>query len=133
MRAAQSKRFSIARSTRRGFSLVEMLLAVFILGIGVFIAFVNLVYTAVKGQKCSSDPWDGRTLEWATSSPPPPYNFAVLPEVRDREPLLDLKERGVATALPAAYEDKMFCHNPPKSSVRMSRINLPLAFDLPSI
>jgi len=29
----------------------------------------------------SGDPWDGRTLEWSTSSPPPEYNFAVLPEV----------------------------------------------------
>ena len=53
----------------------------------------------------TGDPWDGRTLEWATSSPPPPYNFAVLPEVRDREALLDMKERGVAYQRPAAYED----------------------------
>ena len=53
----------------------------------------------------TGDPYDGRTLEWATSSPPPPYNFAVLPEVRDREPLLDMKERGVAYAPPRAYED----------------------------
>jgi cytochrome o ubiquinol oxidase subunit 1 len=29
----------------------------------------------------SGDPWDGRTLEWSTSSPPPAYNFAVLPEI----------------------------------------------------
>ena len=43
--------------------------------------------------------------EWATSSPPPVYNFAVLPEIRDREPLLDMKERGVAYQRPRAYED----------------------------
>jgi len=53
----------------------------------------------------TGDPYDGRTLEWATSSPPPAYNFAVLPEVRDREPLLEMKERGVAGRHPAAYED----------------------------
>jgi cytochrome o ubiquinol oxidase subunit 1 len=53
----------------------------------------------------TGDPYDGRTLEWATSSPPPPYNFAVLPEVRDREPLLDMKERGVAWQKPRAYQD----------------------------
>src|SRR5260370_19408748 len=53
----------------------------------------------------TGDPYDGRTLEWATSSPPPPYNFAVLPEVRDREPLVDMKERGVAYQPPRASED----------------------------
>src|SRR5205814_7802717 len=53
----------------------------------------------------TGDPWDGRTLEWATSSPPPAYNFAVLPEVNDREPLLDMKERGAVFKRPAAYQD----------------------------
>src|SRR5260370_923932 len=58
-----------------------------------------------KAADVTGDPYDGRTLEWATSSPPPPYNFAVLPEVRDREPLVDMKERGVAYQPPRAYED----------------------------
>ncbi|WP_395714696.1 cbb3-type cytochrome c oxidase subunit I [Reyranella sp.] len=53
----------------------------------------------------TGDPYDGRTLEWATASPPPAYNFAILPQVRDREPLLDMKERGVAWEKPARYED----------------------------
>jgi len=53
----------------------------------------------------TGDPYDGRTLEWATASPPPAYNFAILPQVRDREPLLDMKERGVAWQKPARYED----------------------------
>jgi cytochrome o ubiquinol oxidase subunit 1 len=53
----------------------------------------------------TGDPYDGRTLEWATASPPPAYNFAILPQVRDREPLLDMKERGVAWEKPAKYED----------------------------
>jgi len=53
----------------------------------------------------TGDPFDGRTLEWATASPPPAYNFAVLPEVRDREPLLDMKERGVVWQRPVAYHD----------------------------
>jgi cytochrome o ubiquinol oxidase subunit I len=58
-----------------------------------------------KAVDVTGDPYDGRTLEWATSSPPPPYNFAVLPEVRDREPLVDMKERGVAYQPPRTYED----------------------------
>jgi cytochrome c oxidase subunit 1 len=37
------------------------------------------------------DPWDGWTLEWATSSPPPEYNFATAPVVMSRRPLWDLK------------------------------------------
>ena len=53
----------------------------------------------------TGDPYDGRTLEWATSSPPPPYNFAVLPEVRDREPLAELKARGALSTHPTVYED----------------------------
>jgi cytochrome o ubiquinol oxidase subunit 1 len=61
----------------------------------------------------TGDPYDGRTLEWATASPPPPYNFAVLPEVRDREPLLDMKERGVAYEPPRAYHDIEIPKNSP--------------------
>ncbi|MBL6650808.1 MAG: cytochrome o ubiquinol oxidase subunit I, partial [Reyranella sp.] len=61
----------------------------------------------------TGDPYDGRTLEWSTASPPPVYNFAVLPEVRDREPLLDMKERGVTYAPPAGYEDIEIPKNSP--------------------
>ena len=39
----------------------------------------------------TGDPWDGRNLEWATASPPPPFNFAVLPNVSDQEPYWDMK------------------------------------------
>ena len=39
------------------------------------------------------DPWDGRSLEWATASPPPAYNFAVLPVIEDEEPYWGIKER----------------------------------------
>jgi cytochrome o ubiquinol oxidase subunit I len=41
----------------------------------------------------TGDPWDGRNLEWATASPPPPFNFAALPNVRDQEPYWDMKAR----------------------------------------
>jgi cytochrome c oxidase subunit 1 len=51
----------------------------------------NVLYSAVRGEKAADDPWDGWTLEWATSSPPPEYNFEKLPVVRSGRPLWDLK------------------------------------------
>ncbi len=42
----------------------------------------------------SGDPWDGRTLEWSTSSPPPDYNFAFTPIVYDNDAFWDMKSRG---------------------------------------
>ena len=53
----------------------------------------------------TGDPWDGRTLEWATSSPPPVYNFAVIPEVDDLDAFTEMKERGTAFRKPDHYED----------------------------
>jgi cytochrome c oxidase subunit 1 len=49
--------------------------------------FVSLRSGAVAGD----DPWEGNTLEWATTSPPPPYNFDRLPEIRSERPLFDLR------------------------------------------
>jgi cytochrome c oxidase subunit 1 len=38
-----------------------------------------------RGKEAGADPWDGRTLEWTTPSPPPHYNFAEIPVVRHRD------------------------------------------------
>jgi cytochrome c oxidase subunit 1 len=51
----------------------------------------NIIRSLRKGAPAGNDPWDAWTLEWATTSPPPEYNFAVLPEVRSSRPLWDLK------------------------------------------
>jgi len=61
----------------------------------------------------TGDPFDGRTLEWSTSSPPPPYNFAVIPTVADREPFLQMKENGTAWRRPASYEPIRLPSNTP--------------------
>jgi cytochrome o ubiquinol oxidase subunit I len=45
----------------------------------------------------TGDPWDGRSLEWATTSPPPPFNFAVLPNVQGEEPYWKVKQRAIET------------------------------------
>jgi cytochrome o ubiquinol oxidase subunit 1 len=51
----------------------------------------------------TGDPWNGRTLEWATTSPPPAYNFAVLPQVKTIDAFWEMKRTGRAAAEPA-YE-----------------------------
>ncbi|MFL6832047.1 MAG: cytochrome o ubiquinol oxidase subunit I [Xanthobacteraceae bacterium] len=43
----------------------------------------------------TGDPWDGRSLEWVTTSPPPPFNFAVLPNVRGAEAYWEMKQRAI--------------------------------------
>jgi cytochrome c oxidase subunit 1 len=60
-------------------------------GIGFAFFVWNLVASLRNGAKAGPDPWDAWTLEWATSSPPPSYNFEVVPTVHSRRPLWDLK------------------------------------------
>jgi cytochrome c oxidase subunit 1 len=52
-----------------------------ILGIGVLLFFVNVIVTTRKGQKAPLDPWDARSLEWMTASPPKEHNFDAIPTV----------------------------------------------------
>jgi cytochrome c oxidase subunit 1 len=57
------------------------------------IFLVNLWLSLRHRVEAGDDPWQGQTLEWATSSPPPPLNFErPLPPVRSFAPLLDLRE-----------------------------------------
>jgi cytochrome c oxidase subunit I+III len=55
--------------------------------VGMFVFIVNIAYALWRGRKAPDDPWGAGTLEWATSSPPAPYNFVRLPIVASREPL----------------------------------------------
>ena len=57
-----------------------------------YLIFVyNLIASLWKGKPAGDDPWDAWTLEWATTSPPPSYNFATIPTVHSRRPLWDRK------------------------------------------
>jgi cytochrome o ubiquinol oxidase subunit 1 len=53
----------------------------------------------------TGDPWDGRTLEWATSSPPPVYNFATIPVVHELDAFAHMKETGQGVRKEAVYRD----------------------------
>jgi cytochrome c oxidase subunit I len=59
----------------------------YLFAIGVLMFVVNVFVSLKRGQRAGDNPWDGASLEWSTSSPPPPYNFAVIPTVASRYPL----------------------------------------------
>ncbi|HLR66028.1 cytochrome c oxidase subunit I [Virgibacillus alimentarius] len=74
----------------------------FFMSFAVIVFIINIFYTAAKGERPSPDPYDGRTLEWATaSSPPPHYNFAQLPLTRGLDPLWIEKMEGNGKMTPA--------------------------------
>lgn len=67
-----------------------------------------------RRNKIASDPWNGRTLEWATWSPPPLYNFAFIPKVNDRDPFWVMKDAtNVEKPRPRAYTDIHMPKNSP--------------------
>ena len=65
----------------------------FLIAASILPFLVNVVATFINGEKVGDDPWEGNTLEWATSSPPPPYNFDKLPPIRSERPVFDLRHK----------------------------------------
>lgn len=66
-------------------------------------AFLIQIFVSIRKREAltdpTGDPWDGRTLEWSTSSPPPAYNFAFTPVVRDNDAWWDMKKAGYTRPL----------------------------------
>ncbi|KVZ48815.1 cytochrome ubiquinol oxidase subunit I [Burkholderia ubonensis] len=58
-----------------------------------------------QSRDTTGDPWGGRTLEWATTSPPAVYNFATIPQVRTLDAFADMKARGEGQGKSATYRD----------------------------
>lgn len=99
------------------------------LGIGSFI--IQLVVSYFKREQLrdlTGDPWDARTLEWSTSSPPPEYNFAFTPVVHDHDSWYDMKNRGYVRPL----EGFKPIHMPKNTGtgVILSALSVGLAFGL---
>jgi cytochrome o ubiquinol oxidase subunit I len=66
-----------------------------IISLGVCVQILQVVVSAWKRKQlrdATGDPWNGRTLEWSTRSPAPFYNFAIIPQVKSREPWWDIKK-----------------------------------------
>ncbi|MDE2589747.1 MAG: cbb3-type cytochrome c oxidase subunit I, partial [Patescibacteria group bacterium] len=71
-------------------------IGVVIIGIGVMLQVLQIIVSIRNRKKnidSTGDPWNGRTLEWATSSPAPFYNFAVIPQVTDKDAFWEMKKR----------------------------------------
>jgi heme/copper-type cytochrome/quinol oxidase subunit 1 len=62
-----------------------------VIALSMLIALANLIITLRRPRNAPADPWGGNTLEWATTSPPPPHNFDRLPAIRSERPVRDLR------------------------------------------
>ena len=86
-----------------------------IIGLGIMLQILQLVVSIWKrheNRDISGDPWNGRTLEWSTTSPAPFYNFAIEPEVHTRDAFWEEKQLGRKKTLPK-YQDIYLPKNTP--------------------
>ncbi|OYD07059.1 cytochrome c oxidase subunit I [Paludifilum halophilum] len=73
----------------------------FFMAAGTIVWLINIIKSARSAIPAGNDPWDGRTLEWAISSPAPEYNFAQLPQVRSLDAFWFEKMEGNKKMIPA--------------------------------
>jgi cytochrome c oxidase subunit I+III len=63
----------------------------FLIAFSTLLFVINIIRSWRHGEVAGDDPWKGNTLEWATTSPPPPYNFERVPVVRSFMPLREIR------------------------------------------
>jgi len=103
----------------------------FLIALGIASFVIQLIVSFLKRDKLrdvTGDPYNGRTLEWSTSSPPPQYNFAFTPVIHDVDAWTDMKKRGYSRPL----EGFIPIHMPKNtgSGVIISAISVVLGFAL---
>ncbi|QDU09990.1 cytochrome c oxidase subunit I [Gimesia aquarii] len=84
------------------------------MAVGTLVFLWNIWISLRKGKIAGDNPWDAFTLEWATTSPPPPENFSSLPEIKSRRPVWDMNH--------PEYADWKSAQTPPDKG---KRLNLP--------
>ena len=86
-------RRQVTYESNMGWDLWNMVASIgaMVLAAGILAFVHNFFWSLRKGEVAGDDPWDGRTLEWSISSPPPEYNFAVIPTVSGRDPFWETK------------------------------------------
>lgn len=88
--------------------------AVIIIGIGLQILQLIVSYFVRENNRdVTGDPWNGRTLEWTTTSPPPHYNFAIIPAVEHRDQFWETKRFETTEPSKRHYEDIVMPKNTP--------------------
>ena len=91
----------------------------FILGFSILLFVVDIILLMTKGKPAGNDPWNARTLEWATTSPPRGYNFANTPIIPARDALWEHKHGAENRKITFVDEAKHGIHMPSQSWMPM--------------
>jgi cytochrome c oxidase subunit 1 len=89
LRGMQRRIFTYPSNAGWNFLNLLSSLGAYMIGLGVLPTIANMFISYRRGEIAGDNPWDGQTLEWATSSPPPEHNFELLPPIRSERPLWD--------------------------------------------